>query len=351
MPTQAETLVRGLQAEGVPAFRIATNLGASGWRRQLDDLRFIRTPLRGAVFLTRLLRNLPRVRVLHINTCSGIYLFLFAAPGLILGRLAGKRVILHYHSGNAQSFFQKCGPIVRSLFRLAHQIVVPSEFLQQVFAQINLPSTIVPNITDTDRFTAAPLPLAPTFIVARNLEPVYGVDTILQGFAVIRQRYPSAHLTVLGRGSEEQRLRAMARDLGIDTAVVFAGAVDNAEIPGWFAKSSVFLNASRYDNQPVSILEAFAAGLPVVSSDVGGIPCLVKNGETGLLFPADQPGALAQAACTLLETPGLAEHCTARARVFVDNYSWRRVFQQLSAVYQPDENATQSPAVRTSAAQ
>jgi len=333
MSVQAEILVRGLRSEGIHAIPIETNLGRSGILRQLDDVRFLRSFLRLPVFLYRLLRALPRVAILHIHSCAGLYFFLFAAPAMLAGRIAQKRVIFHCHSGNAPRFFRKCGAVGRASLRCAHRILVPSDYLFEVFRDFGFESTVISNVCDVARFATAPRPLGPDFVVARNLEPVYGVDTILRAFRIILERYPAATLTILGTGTERDRLEALTGELGIGARVTFLGSVDNSSIPAVFANAAAFLNASLTDNQPVSILEAFAARLPVVTSNAGGIPFLVKQDETGLLFPPGDYAALASAVFRLLETPGLAQTCVRNARAFVGQYAWPAIFRKLADVY------------------
>ena len=237
MPVQAEAIVNGLKAEGIDAVPIATNLGHSGLFRGLDSIRFLRTFFRAPVFLFRLIRALPRVTVLHINVCSGIYFFLFGATSILLGRMSGKRIVLHYHSGNAPGFLRKCGSLLRcALLARVDHIVVPSEYLQAVFADIGYQSTIVPNVCDLERFHKMPLPLSPVFIVARNLEPVYGIDTILHAFVPVLERFPHAKLMVLGGGSQARALQRLASELRIDRAVTFTASVENSRIPELFVE-------------------------------------------------------------------------------------------------------------------
>ena len=109
------------------------------------------------------------------------------------------------------------------------------------------------------------------------------------------------------------------------------------------------MNASLSDNQPVAILEAFAAGLPVITSDVGGIPCLVCNNETGVLVPPRNPAALTSAMIEILEAPELAAKCTAQARHLVRRHSWPVIFSRLRDLYGFSD--CKAEAVRQAAAQ
>jgi len=104
-------------------------------------------------------------------------------------------------------------------------------------------------------------------------------------------------------------------------------------MPRLLESADVFLNASVVDNQPVSILEAFAAGLPVVSTPTGDISALVRHGQTGLLVPENEPGALAAAVLTLFERPSDALEMARAARREVRRFTWDAVRSDWLDVY------------------
>jgi glycosyltransferase involved in cell wall biosynthesis len=93
------------------------------------------------------------------------------------------------------------------------------------------------------------------------------------------------------------------------------------------------VNSSTIDNQPVSILEAFAAGLPVVTTPAGGIPELVRHEETGLLVPCGEPAAMASAVAGLLEDPPRALALARRAREEAERHAWPRLRRAWAAAY------------------
>jgi glycosyltransferase involved in cell wall biosynthesis len=109
--------------------------------------------------------------------------------------------------------------------------VTPSAFLQRVFARHGLDATIVPNIVDLSRFHPLPRPPfgdAPHLVVTRNLEPIYDIPTALRAFAIVRNTFAQARLTVAGSGPELGRLQALAGGLGLGSCVHFCGRIDNA---------------------------------------------------------------------------------------------------------------------------
>jgi glycosyltransferase involved in cell wall biosynthesis len=136
-------------------------------------------------------------------------------------------------------------------------------------------------------------------------------------------------LTVAGYGSEDARLRRMGECLGAR----FVGRVEPPQMPALLDGADIFLNASVVDNQPVSILEAFAAGLTVVSTPTGDIASMVRHGSTGLLVPPDAPDAMAEAVCMLLADSHAACEMTARARREVRRHTWSEIRSAWADVY------------------
>jgi glycosyltransferase involved in cell wall biosynthesis len=261
--------------------------------------------------------------------------FLLApAPAMLAARLMNKRVVLHYHSGEADDHLANWGPLVHPWLGLAHEIVVPSEYLRCVFARHGYRTRVIANIVDVSRFRfqqdrSGP---GPRLLSARNLEPYYGVDVILAAFARFKAQEPAATLTVAGYGSEEPRLRSMAASIEGD-AVRFVGKVDPDAMPSLYASADIFVNASVVDNQPVSIIEAFSAGLPVVTTPTGDIGSMVRHGVTGVLVPPADPLALADAIAALWRDPVGARQMAAEAGRDVARYTWPAVRDQWADVY------------------
>jgi glycosyltransferase involved in cell wall biosynthesis len=252
---------------------------------------------------------------------------------MAVARAFGKRVILNYHSGEVEDHLARWGFLVHPWLRLAHEIVVPSEYLREVFARYGYRARVVPNVVDTSHFRYRDRrPLCPHLISTRNLERHYRVDNTLEAFALVRARYPRATLSVAGYGSEEPQLRRLATSLG-PTGIRFLGRVEPDDLAAVLDGADVFVNSSTVDNQPVSVLEAFAAGLPVVSTPTGDIANMVRDGETGLLVPAGDPAAMAKAVISLLEDSDRAAALARRARNEVEKYAWAHVRDRWAAVY------------------
>jgi len=243
------------------------------------------------------------------------------------------RIVLHYHSGVAEDHLAKWGALVHPWLRMVDAIVVPSVYLRNVFSRHGYRALVIPNVVDTSRFCYRERsPLRPHLLSVRNLESFYRVDNTLRAFALLKAQYPKATLTIAGYGREEGRLRRLAASLGND-GIRFVGRVSPGDMPGLYGEAGIFVNSSVVDNQPVSVLEAFASGLPVVSTGTGDIANLVRDGETGFLVPPDDPAAIVKAVTSLLDDPDRAVHIARRARQEVEQYTWARVREQWAALY------------------
>jgi glycosyltransferase involved in cell wall biosynthesis len=255
---------------------------------------------------------------------------------LVIARLRGAGVIVNYRGGHADEFLARAPSHVRWTLQQATLRVVPSAYLHRVFAKYGMDSEVIPNIIDLSRFQPAqrPVDASPHLIVTRNLEPIYDVATALRAFAVVRERYPSARLTVAGSGPELAALERLAAELDIANAVAFPGRIDNAQIPALYASADCMLNPSTVDNMPISILEALACGVPVVSTRAGGVPDLVEDGVTALLVAVGDHAAMAASVLRVLGDRSCAEAVRAAGLAEVKRYSWPRVKQQWQGAYQ-----------------
>lgn len=167
---------------------------------------------------------------------------------------------------------------------------------------------------------------------ARNLEPHYRVGDIIEAFALLREKHPEAKLVIAGSGSEEQRLRKLAENVGTE-GITFVGRYHPSQAPELYANADIFVNAAVIDNQPNSILEAFASGLPVVSTPTGDIASMLGGGEFGILVPPNDPEAMARTVETITADPEGTCAMTRRALQSLHRFSWDEVRQKWFAVY------------------
>jgi glycosyltransferase involved in cell wall biosynthesis len=305
-----------------------------GVLRALQRVRYVRTVTTSVAYVWSLLRELPRHDVIHVFSASYWSFLLAPAPAVLLGRLFGKRVILNYHSGEADDHLTRWRWFAPRVIRRASVVVVPSHYLVDVFARHGLRAEAIYNFVDVD---AIPFreraPLRPHFLSNRNFAPHYNVACVLRAFRRIQEARPDARLVVAGDGDERGALHALARELELRN-VDFVGQVAPSAMAALYDGADVYLNAPSVDNMPISIIEAFAAGLPVVSTNAGGIPYIVTDGETGLLSNVGDERALADNALRLLAEPELARRLARDARREVrTKYTWPAVRAGWRQVY------------------
>jgi glycosyltransferase involved in cell wall biosynthesis len=291
--------------------------------RWLRGVRFARTLLNQALYIPSL-RRLRRVEAVHIFSASYGSFFLAPAPAIAVARLFGRRVVLNYHSGEADDHLRRDAAWLAPWLRRVDSLVVPSVFLRRVFERHGHRAQVIPNVVDLSRFASPPRPPGGTRLLStRNLERIYGLDTVVRAFARLRELRPQTTLTLAGSGSQEGALRRLAERLGVE--VTFTGQVEPSRMPALYRDADVLLNASVVDNQPLSILEAFASGLPVVTTATGDIASLVSDGDTGLLVPPGDDAAMARAVCRLWDDPAMAASLASQARDRAAAHSWQAV--------------------------
>lgn len=334
---QASRLFRSLQ--NVPSVAVDVlpiNPRLPGVFRLLQRVRYLRTVVTSVRYAWTLITRLAKYDIVHVFSASYFSFLLAPTPALLVGRWYGKRVVLNYRSGEAEDHLRRWGRSVLAILRRADVLVVPSGYLVEVFSRVGLGARVVGNIVDLQQFAFRERKsLRPIFLSNRNLEVHYNVACVLRAFARIQRRRPEARLIVAGDGSQRGALLRLASELGLHN-VEFVGRVTPARMPALYDTADVYLNAPDLDNMPASILEAFASGLPVVTTDAGGIPHIVRHDDTGLMVPRGDHEALAAAALRLLDDPVGAYRMTRRAREECRRYApevvaadWVRLYQGL----------------------
>lgn len=270
--------------------------------------------------------------VFHIHCCSN-WGFLPAVVGVSVGRRLGKRIVLTYHGGGGEKFFDRHPKLVRHFLTRTDANIVLSGFLAQVFEKHGLPFATIPNILELDdsRFRQREM-LHPNYICTRAHEPLYNIPCILRAFRKVQSIRPEATLTLVGGGSEHENLVRMAEELGLQN-VNFTGRVANEDIYTYLDRADIMLSAPTVDNMPVSVLEAMNAGLLVISSKVGGVPYMVKNNNTGLLFDSDDSDALAGKMLWAVDNQTVARAIALQGHKAVSRYRWENIKEQLYETY------------------
>ena len=248
--------------------------------------------------------------------------------------------VVTVHSGALPEFAARWPTRVRRLLRAASVVTSPSAYLQEQLRPYRSDVRVVHNGLHLDRYLARdPGPASPRLVWIRTYEQRYNPLLALQVVQRLAVDYPRVELVMVGPDagdwSAAQQLEEAAR-LGVDGRVDIRGPVDKTDIPRILRRGDIFLNTTNVDNAPVTVVEAMACGLCVVSTDAGGVSKLVRDGIDGLLVPRGDPEAMAAAVARILREPDLARRLSRNARRKAQTFAWTRVLPEwemlLSAV-------------------
>jgi L-malate glycosyltransferase len=331
---QADRLLRAWSGDPVVlAWLVPINPTPPGILRRAVAIKYVRTAATQAFYWPLLLRELRRADVVHVFSASYLSFLLAPLPAVLVAKLLGKPVVLNYHSGEAPDHLRRSA-IARRTLRWVERNVVPSRFLGEVFAGFGIRAEVIPNTVDMDQFRfRIRAPLRPHVLSTRNFEPLYNVACTLRAFRIVQDRYPEATLTLVGAGSEDQHLRELAGELRLEH-VRFVGRVPPDEIRRYYDEADIYLQTPDIDNMPLSVLEAFASGCAVVSTNAGGVPAILTNEKHGLLVDRGDYHAAAECVLRLLADPALAGRLTATARESCADYQWNVVRSRWLALYE-----------------
>lgn len=300
-----------------------------GWVKRIPALRtVVRTPL----YVSELWRGLSAVDIAHIFSASYWSFLVAPVPAWLVARLRRKKVLIHYHSGEARDHlrrFRTAGLILNKTDKL----VVPSQYLADVFSEFGLRAEPVPNIVDFSQFSfRGREPLRPHLVCTRGFHPYYRVDLVVKAFADVQKVFPDARLDLAGGGPLEAEIRSLVHRLDV-TGVKFLGVIPREKIGKVYDDADIFINASSLDNMPVSVLEAFASGTVVASTSPEGMTYLVDHDRTGLLSPPEDAESLARNVLRLLQDPQLSGRLARNAYEESAKYRWSAVREQWLKLY------------------
>jgi len=303
--------------------------GALAWAESVPGLR---TLLREPIYFWHLWRGLRDVDVAHIFSASYWSFLLAPAPAWFFAKLRGKKTIINYRSGEARDHLQRFRSGKFVLTRV-DQIVAPSGYLVDVFREFDLSAVVVPNLVDLSQFRYRDRkPLRPHLVCTRGFHGYYSIDVVVKAFAEVKKAYPDARLDLVGEGALEGDIRRLVANLKLDR-VNFIGVASRGEIGKYYDNADIFINASWLDNMPVSVIEAFGSGTPVVTTAPESIPYLVEHERTGLLSPVGDEQALAANVIRLLRDSDLAARLARNAHEESQKYTWENVREQWVEVY------------------
>ena len=275
------------------------------------------------------LKYANKVDYVLIDTYSTInfwYAFIISQ----LCRLLSVKYITKLHGGNLPNRIKKSRNFCDMIFQNAHINVAPSNYLFKAFENNGYDKLIyIPNTIELQNYSFKKREsVTPKLLWVRSFAKIYNPTMAVKVLFGLKNEFPQAMLCMVGPVKDEsyQETVQLIKELEID--VVFTEKLSKAEWAELSKQYDIFINTTHFDNTPVSVIEAMALGLPVVSTNVGGIPFLLKHQDNALLVPDNDVEKMVYEIKKLLNNPKLARQVSENARIFVGDFDWEVVKKQ-----------------------
>ncbi|MGH7648351.1 MAG: glycosyltransferase family 4 protein [Gemmatimonadaceae bacterium] len=314
---------------------LAVRLRAAGWTVATTSSKERRI-LRLLDMVTSVFRRRADYDVAQVDVYSG-NAFVWAEAVCAALRLARRPYVLTLHGGNLPTFAARWPRRVRRLLRGATAVTTPSRYLLERMRQFRDDMLLLPNAIEIDRYEFRPRSTpAPRLVWLRAFHRLYDPSLAIEVAARVSREVPDLQLTMVGSDTGDGALadtkRAIER-LTLEERVSLPGGVPKRDVPAWLAAADIFLNTTTIDNAPVSVIEAMACGLCVISTSVGGIPYLLDDGDTALLVPPRDADAMSNAVLRVLRDPALAERLSIQARSKAESFDWAPVLDRWQTLF------------------
>ncbi|MBN1453572.1 MAG: glycosyltransferase family 4 protein [Anaerolineales bacterium] len=319
VPQPAEVLVPHLEARGHHCY--LTSAFVNKYKRFADSMATV-------------IRLKSVTDVLSVQVYSGQG-FILSDLVSWLGRRFGLGIVMALHGGALPQFIKQYPKWSLRVLRRAHLLVTPSGYLAQALKPYGLQARVIPNAIDLAEYPfSLRRHLRPRLLWMRTFHPVYNPTLAVEVISRLRAACDNATLTMAGQDEGLlQATKQYVQDIGIQECVQFAGYLDLEGKRQAFHTHDIYLNTNRVDNMPVSVIEAAAFGTPIVSTNVGGIPFLLTDGQDALLVPDDDPDSMTEAILGLLNHPGLAEQLSKNARELAEKHDFQSVARQWETAF------------------
>ena len=213
------------------------------------------------------------------------------------------------------------------VFATAYQNVAPSSYLKQEFENAGFTNVIhIPNSIEIDKYQfKSRAELTPKLLWVRAFASIYNPEMAVKVLQQLQEKHPSATLTMVGpdKDGSLQTTKAFAESIGV--AVNFTGQLAKEDWWKLASEHDIFINTTHFDNTPISVMEAMALGLPLVSTNVGGIPYLLTDKENALLVPDNDDKAMTEAILDLLNDNVKSNQMAKNARTSIEQMDWNVV--------------------------
>lgn len=271
--------------------------------------------------IVTLIRGFRTFDLVLLETYSGLSFIIADVTGFLCKTL-NLPIVMILHGGSLPEFIKKYPHWSKRVFGRADKLVAPSDYLAERIGNWEYDIQVIPNVIDISYYSYKERStISPNLIWMRSFHPTYNPEMAIKVLAKFRETEPTAILTMAGSDKGlESEIKMMAKDMGISEAVRFTGFLDLEMKLKEFSTADIYLCTNRVDNMPVSIIEARALGLPVVATNVGGLPYLIESGENGFLVESEDVEAMVDSIKLLIANPELTRKISENGRILADSW-------------------------------
>ncbi len=273
------------------------------------------------------LKNRNKVDVILIDTFSTLN-FYYAFIISQLARLISINYIPILHGGNLPARLDSSNFMSGLIFKNSYKNISPSIYLQQEFSNRGFRSEYIPNSIHIKEYDFKERQhLSPKILWVRAFDKTYNPLLAVKVLNLVKKQFENAKLCMVGptKDGTFEEVQLLVDKLNLTENIKFTGVLKKEDWHKLSADYDIFINTTTIDNMPVSVIEAMALGLPIISTNVGGIPYLIKNKENGILVSANDEQEMANAIINILNNPDEANRLSLSARLFSEQFDIEKI--------------------------
>ena len=274
-----------------------------------------------------ILKNRKKISYVLIDTYSTKN-FYYALITSQLCRFLDLKYLPILHGGNLPNRLKRSPKLSQMIFKFSYKNVTPSNYLKTEFESKGFDTVFIPNILEIKNYKFQKRDVnSPKLLYVRAFDKIYNPELAIKALQALKTTYPQAELCMIGPEKDKsfESCKSLVKSFKLEKDVEFTGMLSKEQ---WYKKSedfNIFINTTNIDNTPVSVMEAMALGLPIVSTNVGGIPFLIKDRVNGLLVERDNIEDMVNAIIDICKNEEFAKTLAINARTEVEQFDWEVV--------------------------
>lgn len=280
-------------------------------------------------------------KLILIDTYSTLN-FYYALGVALLARAFRIPYVPILHGGNLPTRVKKNPLLAKAIFNHSYKNISPSEYLNSSFKSCGYKVECIPNSIDLNlyRFKLREQ-FKPSLLYVRSFHKIYNPEMAIKVFVEILKKHKDATLCMVGpeKDGSLQKTKDLVKHLNLEEKITFPGKLEKHVWKKLSENYDIFINTTDFDNHPVSVIEAMALGLPVVSTEVGGTPFLINNKVNGLLVPPRDVEQFVRAVESVLDNPLFGKELTSNAKKTTEQYAWDVVKIKWFELFEPFLNS------------